>query len=239
MNKDSYNKLKEINSLDQENKLLNQKIATELKRVDKLLEMKKQRTLENETTLATINDTKNELQTIENEIASYSSTLTKSESNLNNLIDEKEILALSAQIETLKDRINNLENRGLELLEHMTEYEEKVLTYKDFVIGIQETIDEFTNEIEEENKELYNKINVNQKRIETLYGSIDNNIKEKFIKLLNKNLKHGPLTKVVNGDCFICKYQLNSSSVIQIEDQMKLTSCESCQRIFIPTSCSY
>ena len=236
MNKEGFRILKEINSLDSSKKELESTIQDELARVSKLHDMKDNRIQEEQTTTLELKELKVQFQKIEGSISEFQSKLNKAKSDLTQLFDQKEIDALSNQIQKIEENIDNLETNGFNLMEDIELKEESLNEAKGFLSGIDTTINEMQSEIEEENQELFNKIKSINSRLENLYTQIPNEIHEKYQKLLSLNMKHGPLTKISGRECYICKYMLATHDISLVEDKMMIKSCGQCKRIFIPSA---
>jgi predicted nucleic acid-binding Zn-ribbon protein len=239
LNKEGFRKLKEINSLDLEIKKLEEVISAELSRITKLEELKSNRLTTQANEQLRAKELRLSFQDIENQISELQRKLERSQANISKLFDEKDINALTTQISSYQDHVDELEDQGLTHIDEIEHLETSISEADTYFTGIDETILEIQKEVESENQEVYNQIKNKKDRILTLYQDLPESFHERLTMILAKNMKFGALTKVSGKGCYICKYMLAASEIVQIEDKLDLKTCGSCYRIFIPNSTGY
>lgn len=239
MNKEDYKILKEIASLDQQITKNNELLAIEEARVDKvqLLRDKRQDELTEQSQL--LKNTKTQMQETENKIAHEQQPLIRSKENLSSLVDPKEIDALTKQIETKEALVDELENQGLELLDHIESLEDSIKKAETFLTGSLETIAEIKQEIIENNKPIIEKTQIAIERTDQLFTELPEDVVSKVKKLINKKLKFGPFTIINKNSCNVCGFEVDKVKYNQIEVKYEFKTCSTCMRVFIPLSAQY
>ena len=215
-------------------------ISEELSRITKIERMRSLRTNEltglSEKHLILTKD----LRTLEGEIAQQSILLKKAQTNLNGLVSEAEINALSKQIEYLQNEIDEKETTGLILIDEIPENEEKILEAKTFLAGSLETIREIEAEIKEKNSEVYDEIKIKKSRIENLLEELPDNVVKKIESLSKKGPLFVPLSQITEqNNCQMCGHLTPMALISSIEKYQRFHSCPACERILIPQSSKY
>jgi predicted nucleic acid-binding Zn-ribbon protein len=138
------------------------------------------------------------------------------------------------KIELFQVEINRCEDEGLNLLSEVERIESEIGDNKTFVAGVEKTIHEISEEarplIEESQQELKN-IDL---RVVLLQEELPDDFRSILIKVTNKNLAHGPFTRIEQGSCFFCRYKISRMDESEIDMQKGLKTCPQCQRIFLP-----
>ncbi|MES2528141.1 MAG: hypothetical protein V4598_13695 [Bdellovibrionota bacterium] len=141
--------------------------------------------------------------------------------------DEKKRLAMEAELA-------RQEEEGFELLQKLDENEVERKDVQTFLEGLAKTLLEISTEAKEEIKNFEGQISQLDLRLEGLMEILPPEFKDLLLKLLKKNLAHGPFTRIESGHCFFCRYQISRVMESEIDMQKLLRQCPQCSRIFIP-----
>jgi len=239
LNKDSFRILKEISSLYAENQILQQKIDQEksrLTKIENLHEDKKENILDINSTLKELNI---EIAQTENSIAEFQKKLDQAMSNKNNVFTENEIKAFETQIDSYQEKLDELENLGLEQLERQEQLNSELNDAEAFMHGSTETLKEIKLDVDEITYPLQEKINGHSLRIEQHFKEVPLDLKTKFSALMDKNLKYGPVAQIENNCCSVCGMEMPRLEIEKVEKHMQFKFCSTCGRLFIPISSLY
>lgn len=239
MEKETFRKLKEINSLYLENQKTLQSANTEGGRLTKILKMEDLRKDELENHLLEKSAAISEMAEIENKIAQLQLKKNQTLCNKNNVFSQEEIDAFEKQLSVTETDLDELEEKGLYLLEQIEEYTTQIEEAQNFLSGVQETKKEISDEILKSNQPLLDKIQVNEKRMEHLFSELPDKVTESFKSLVQKNLKYGATAQIDKNHCSICKMILPQIDIEKVEKHLHYMSCPSCSRVFIPVSSLY
>jgi predicted nucleic acid-binding Zn-ribbon protein len=231
--------MKEINSLYLENLELGKNISAEESRITKLNLLRTEAQDKISANDKSLKELKAKFQTSENEIAKLQKSLDNNRGHLAAAITEQEIKNLESQINTSELKLDEVENLGFELMESIEETEESTKSRNNFITGSLETLTELSAEVAEITKPLVTKAEQNHNRISLLEAEFPIDILAKYKKLMDKNLKYGPLASIENNQCSICKFGLAVTDIDLIEKKLALRSCAGCSRLFVPRSTIY
>lgn len=224
MSVEPFLKLKEIDSLTKmRNSHLKQKSEQE-DRVSRLNEKRQDCHLRTATLRNDLISTNNDLADVEKKIRTY----TEQKQRLIDMGgDDKKIASYTAEI-------NTLEEKGFELISNIETIENELKEIKTFEQGLEKTIHEIqsevTGEVEKINNEL---VNINT-RIDLLMDELPMDFKNMLVKIIAKNLAHGPFTRVDQGSCYFCRFKISRIDESEIDMQRNLKTCPQCSRIFLP-----
>jgi len=239
MSSEHFKILKEINSLSQKEAEHNQEIQKEEKRLHNLTEMRSTRTSE----LDSLTDNKIQLEAEilqqENELAKLQKDLERDKINLSSITTNESLNNLENQIKDKEGKIEVLEELAFTQLEKVDELEADIQTAKEFLAGSLETLKEIEKEVESETKDLNDEVKKVKNRILLLLEEVPPNFKSLYERVMTKNIKTSVFTRIKNGSCEFCRFQVSSNDKINIEDNLQLKTCSSCSRIFIPEQAFY
>jgi predicted nucleic acid-binding Zn-ribbon protein len=239
VNKEDYRVMKEINSLYLENLGLEKKVLSETSRIDKVYLLRSEAQEQIVSYNENLKSQKANFQISENDIAKLQNSLDNNRGHLASAITEQEIKSLESQITTSETKLDEAENSGLELMESIETLEKNIKTRESFLQGSQETLIELSSEVAEITKPHRLKTQQNTNRLELLKVELPELALDKYLKLLIKNLKYGPLASIDVNQCSICKYGLAVTDIELIEKKLALRSCAGCSRLFVPRSTLY
>lgn len=235
--KEHFTHLKEIQSLDNAIKKHLDVIKDEELRLDDLhkLRQKKQENLE---ALKKENDQITSLISLEEKnLFDWEKKLQKAQDTQPFAKNEKEVNALSEEESKSATQVEESQNKILEHLDKQDELNQKMIEIEEFLRGSLETLEEMKQEIfydtEKERKEILNY----EKRIESLLEEVPHQLLEAFQHVRKKYRFKRPLVRVMNGGCEHCKFVIDKMSAQQIEYAKFITTCNQCERLFIPYDC--
>lgn len=239
MNKENFRVLKEIVSLLQELEKRDVLISEEKTRITRIEEMRKDAAHKIEQSEIALKSFKERLLKVEQDIDSLATSIERADNALNMAKNEKEAELSQRQKEENTLRLAEADSEGFSLMEKLEEEESIINEKEEFLSGSQKTLTSISSEVEENNKPLMKEQEGFKGRILTLRETLNEMTLSKLDKVLKKKLTHGPLTKIESNSCFICGFKLTKVDQDQIEQHLKLKSCTSCERIFIPNSTLY
>ena len=127
-----------------------------------------------------------------------------------------------------------LEEEGFSLLQKLDENEIERKEIQTFLLGLENTTQEISLESKNEMQIVENEIKQINLRLEGLVEILPAEFKDLLLKLLKKNLAHGPFTRMEAGSCFFCRYKISRVVESEIDMHKLLRQCPQCSRIFIP-----
>jgi predicted nucleic acid-binding Zn-ribbon protein len=134
----------------------------------------------------------------------------------------------------MEEGIAALEEKGFEQLQNLETNETERKEVQTFLDGLAKTMDEIISEVKAEILLHQEKIKQLDLRLEALLEMLPEEFKILLMKVLKKNLAHGPFTRIDSGSCFFCRYKISRIDESEIDMQKKLKTCPQCGRIFIP-----
>ncbi len=160
---------------------------------------------------------------------------------------EKKIQVSSQQISNLmsmgaaEDKINSyrkelslLEDQGLQLLEAMEEKKLECEANVTFLNGLEKTLVEIQGEAEADKIKAQDEIKKIDFRLQLLVEELPSNFQQIYMRTKDKNLAHGPFTRVELGSCYFCRYKMSKQEEIEVDLIQSLKTCTQCGRIFLP-----
>lgn len=239
MNKEDFRILKEISGLHGKVLSLTEKIELENSRISKIENLR----LEANEALNEANNQlklKNqELAQNENNIELLNKKITQSQDALDKAVNEKAATSSQKQLDVFKENLATVEEVAFGIMEEVDLLEQTISDKKSFLAGSEKSLEEIKKEVETNNTPTLKEVEITKERISLLNQGMEPATVSRLEKLLVKNLKHGPLTKIEESACYICGYTVNATDRDQIEKKLMLKSCGSCSRIFIPNTTLY
>lgn len=230
---------REINSLTQNKTSLYNEIISEQKRIAFIQKNRKERQLERDKLTEKLRVLKEQMQQIENNIASVQITLNKDQTHISSVKSNEQLKSLESSMQHSKDKLEELENKGLKLLEKIEESEIKSKECDDFLRGSAQTLIEIQSEVDEFTQSHQKKIDTLESRIFLLMNELPPLFKDRIERVFEKKIQISSFTRIVSGACDFCKFSVTKADENNIEDKLQLKSCQNCGRIFIPQQASY
>jgi predicted nucleic acid-binding Zn-ribbon protein len=138
------------------------------------------------------------------------------------------------KISQYESQIDSLEETGLGLLETIEESQSLIKDKKTFIAGVEKTILEIQEESLDEILKLDSEIKNIDLRLISLKDELPSEYQRILKKISEKNLAHGPFTRIEIGSCFFCRYKMSRIEESEIDMQKNLKICPQCSRIFLP-----
>lgn len=234
MSKESFQNLKEVQSLLKSEKELFDKIEAERKRMTQLESQRNQQQKKLDENLEALSHLKKEAVALENELAAKQDQLNQAKKALDGSNSEQQVNAAQKQKETLEEVINSLQEKGFSFLEQEEVLDASISECHTFLEGVKSTIVEVSQEVENEISLLQEKLKINQTRIDNLLEISEKNIVFMFQEACKKHKYHSPLTTIDQRSCRICKYMPEGILLTTIERGEEAFLCDGCQRLFSP-----
>jgi predicted nucleic acid-binding Zn-ribbon protein len=166
-------------------------------------------------------------------------TLKENNQKLNTIFDETITSKLEKLNKELSSELDEIQERGLSLLEEIEEVKEEITNAQNFLNGIDETIDEIKAEVfEKQGLENESEKHV-QERISLILNDLPIDFQTRYLKLKKDSPHHNSLSVVKDKKCQFCHYEINSRKLEAIEIKFELHKCDMCKRILIPEQASY
>jgi predicted nucleic acid-binding Zn-ribbon protein len=149
---------------------------------------------------------------------------------------KSEIILLEKRLQDRLDEVTktNLESQQWDFMIRIEELEKSIMEDQTFIIGFTKTMNEIDIEaqeiIQKENQELKNL----ELRIKLLIESLPDEVQVLLKKLQSLNLKFGVFTSIQDSSCRFCRRKLSRVEEDEIDIKLKLISCASCRRLFLP-----
>lgn len=217
-------KLKEIDSLT---KMKNEQLRAKNEQEDRLSKLNNRR---QEALLHTAK-LKQDLISLHDELASVEKKLTTASEQKQRLMD---IGGDDKKIQQFQNEIDSQEEAGLTLLSREEEIQIEMNDSRQFLQGLEKTIQEIQSEVSEDVSKLQHEISNLELRLNLLQEELPPEFKATLVKITAKNLAHGPFTRVEQGSCYFCRFKISRTDESEIDMQKQLKLCPQCSRIFLP-----
>lgn len=138
------------------------------------------------------------------------------------------------KISSYQQQAEALESEGMTLLETIDQSETEISEAQQFLDGIEKTIEEIAQEVNEVKERETKEIKNLELRLQLLEEELPADFRDRLHKTLSKKLALGPFTRVEAGSCYMCRYKISRIEESEIDMQKNLKVCASCGRIFLP-----
>lgn len=239
MNKEFFKIIKEINSLEAKLDVFQNLKADDKKRIKRLFDQKSYRQEDLNEASAKKDALQKELFSIDRRTMEIEKNLKENNEKLNSIFDEKITSKLESSNEELTIELDEIQEKGLSLLEEIEEVKEEIENAQNFLNGIDETIDEIKAEVlEKQGLENESEKHI-QERITQILNDLPTDFQVKYLKLKKDAPHHNSLSMAKDKKCQFCHYEINSKKLEAIEIKFELHKCDMCKRILIPEQASY
>lgn len=236
MNKEDFQKLIEIQSLDLTIKKHLDNIKNEEKRLELLNTQKERKFSAISFCEKCIQKNKKSLFEAEKMLEDNIKSLESLQSKTASLSTQSQIENAEKQIASLEEVIPTLEEKVFELMSSIEEDAIQIQENKNFLEGFEKTFYEIESEVSEIKKDEQKEIKNLEDRINFLVEDCPDNFKNLFA-ITNKKYRHNsPLAFIKDGRCHMCHLGLSKNDQNQIELMVSLEVCSNCKRIMIPLS---
>lgn len=180
-----------------------------------------------------LKDLKLEYTSIGKDLRELKNKIDKNEHDLynNSNNDMKSINALQSNIEINKEKLRNLEDRAIELLEVEEKLKLDVESLKMDLINTKNNFYSYKDVTNEKMHNAKNKIESSESRIEKLKKIISQNELDIFYKMLEK--RKVVVAKLNNQVCDGCKMKVSSVTLDSISKGKSIVYCDNCGRILV------
>ena len=238
MNKEDYRILKELTSLRDKKVQIQAQIKGELSRIDKIESQRSHKKAQMEKLESDLKQLEKEMVNKEQNIRDLDDKIHKTETDLKAIIGADEQVKLQHQLEIYLHKREEMELKGLESLDQITNYSDEIEDLKNFLKGSLETIKEIEEDIKVDNADIYKDFQNIEIRIPNLESQLPEKLVEKYYQIASKTPK--PLAEITpSNSCTQCRYLIPIAYVNKVEKEMKFTTCPGCTRILIPQSSKY
>jgi predicted nucleic acid-binding Zn-ribbon protein len=175
-----------------------------------------------------------EVERLQKELVTHRQELFQIDSRIKLLQQQKDRIFESDKIASYQSQIEELEDKGLELLTLQENTEIDIKDQHQFSSGLQKTINEINGEAQDLMDKDLNEVKNLDMRLNLIVEELPENFKSLLTKLLSKNLAHGPFTRIESGSCYFCRYKISRLDESEVEGARMLKTCPQCSRIFLP-----
>jgi predicted nucleic acid-binding Zn-ribbon protein len=234
MSRESFENLREVQSLLREEKELLDKISAEKKRMTQLELQKTNREKKVKDEQEQLIEIKKSALSIDKELSLKQDQLTRAKSALDLATSEAQASAGEKQKLSFEQSIDQLQNEAYELLEKEDLLQESIKEDSHFLLGIAQTIIDLAIEVDKEVANLTAQLEVNKQRRENLLSITEKPLVFAFEEACKKHRHHSPLTTINNRCCRLCNYMPEGILLSAIERGDEAHHCDGCQRLFSP-----
>lgn len=137
------------------------------------------------------------------------------------------------------ETILKLEEEGLALLIRQQELENEIEDSKNFLAGFEKTLKEIHTEINEAISKHTLLKDQYLSRAQALESELSDDWKRAYKRIQAKNPAHGVFSRIENGHCYFCRGAVSRPLESEVEAQLLLKACPSCDRLFLPHKAVY
>lgn len=216
-----------------------------LKQERSLLESKDERTnfllLQKKNKVTELEDCENSLRLLNAELKDLEKTyliierdLTQAKGALKMASNEKQMEGGQHQVDVLSERLSDIEERTLELMQSIEDENDKASELNGFLQGFESTFSEIKEEVDSEKTEVCKKITNIEDRIKALFNNLNKDFKQIIHPKLKVDLASSCIAFTKSGACSACGKKIEKSQIIEIDKAKHIEQCSLCQRVLIP-----
>ena len=138
------------------------------------------------------------------------------------------------KISNFSSKIADLENEYFKKMTAQEELEQDRADLKLFLLGLDKTILEIQQEVDQEIQKEKNEITQLDLRLQLLQEELPPDFKSTLDKTLARKMVIGNFTRVDKASCYFCRSNLSKLEESEIDMQHLLKTCKMCHRIFLP-----
>ncbi|PID28248.1 MAG: hypothetical protein CSB55_05470 [Candidatus Cloacimonadota bacterium] len=168
-------------------------------------------------------------------IGSHKDTITKYSEQLTSIKTNKEYKALNSEINHLKEKNQKIDEETVKLMEKENNLKEVLTEAESKFEKAEKELQENESKIEEEIKVTDQEISGFKEKRNALAINLPKNIIYKYRRLIERHFDRRALAYNKKNACSGCGNAMTPQNQIDVS-QSKIIQCESCGRIFIPTS---
>lgn len=219
-----FSQLKEYDSLSKREQQLLREIDQENARIDKINSL-----IESHLTRR---------KEIKANIVNKNSLILDNESQLKILSEQTTRLieqgSSEEKIAEFQKKISDLEEESFSYLEEIDALENELQETVGFENGARKTLQEIETEVKQLVQTKDQELELLKSHKNEILEKLPENIRNTLIKLSQKNLSHGPFTKIEAGSCMMCRFKISKIDENEIDVHKLFKQCPQCSRIFLP-----
>ena len=237
MAKEDFIPLLEIQSVEKKLQSLNKIIEQENARFGPLEKLKTKNDQKFQNSTEAIERNKKLQKSTEMDTEGLYKSLNVSETELMNVKTNDALKKMEAEIGRIKKEIENNETKSLELLEEEELLNTSLEEVKTFNKNFPVTYQEIKEDIERDNKTIFNQIQSLEDHLKNLNNQLPEKVKSIYSHLKEK--VSNPVTFLENNKCGHCATIQDQSSINATENFIDITQCSTCKRIIVSKSAQY
>jgi hypothetical protein len=172
-------------------------------------------------------------RTDEDEIKSIEAGIDKSDVKLGSVKTNKEYQSILKEIDDLKAKKSAIEDRMIEMLDHIETAEKQVKVLKADRADLAREVEEQQNLIREEAKAQSQELaSLNQERDE-IWAELDPKMQKIYGRAKHQG-KGIAVAAVLDGVCQVCRINIPPQAFIELTRLDSMSMCPNCQRIIYP-----
>lgn len=234
--RESLGHLVEIQSLKKQETVLQEALEGELGRISALEKRQTSSLLEIESLSKEIIDLK--IKSKEHALDTLTNEQTKLKAKESMVTNEKEVLALEKSLKENQEKCLSLESELFLDLENEEALLQKIKDLKSFLIGLENSIQEISAEVQSHSAKYKIDLESVQNRITSLLALCHKDVLVLFERAQKKHPK-SPLSYINGTSCKECRMVLNSVLKSSVENISAIETCPYCERILLPTTLNY
>lgn len=145
------------------------------------------------------------------------------------IISFKEMEALRAKISNQKARMEEMEDKALQVMDEIEETTAQHAREVEALAVRQADLDSQIAKIDDHIKQLQQELTEREKEREQLVAALPNHVVRQYDHLHAKF--EDPVVAIENGTCGGCKLTVSGTTVERARDGMEIVTCENCSRI--------
>lgn len=179
-------------------------------------------------------DIKKEAGKLEIEIEQVKNRAQKDQARIDSASNAKEITAMEHEVESLKNRQNELEDQEITLLEEIEALQKEQTAWQENKEKLKQEVDKKTESLKAELAELRNQADKINKNRQELAAKISSELIEKYQKILSEHVGLAA-ARLIDGACSGCNISFSPIEVNEIKsnDPELIMTCENCGCILV------
>ncbi len=177
-------------------------------------------------------DAEQKRRALERELVDDQDRLVKTQHRLHDVKTNKEYSAVLAEIDTGKQRITEVEDRILDLMEAMEQHRQAHQVHEQKVQKSSRELDEQVKEVEAAQNALTQEIEGLETERQELFAQVDTSMSAAYEKASSRNAGVG-VVRIKDGNCGGCYLRIQPQLVSEARKQEMVVTCPHCLRILL------
>ncbi len=179
---------------------------------------------------AEMEEVENEKNELENNLATETDNITRSEVRLKDIKTQKEYQAVSKEIAAAKKIKAELEEQLLQKIGRIDELKTEITAMEEALKSLEENIGNSKNETTKKIEEIENAMNADVSSRESMIGSIQPALMKRYA-MLRERRQGLAVVEAKNGSCLGCNMNLPPQVYNDLYKTENLVTCPHCQRM--------